>query len=499
MSRLGRRNVISLVLISLAGGVLRFWHIGAQSLWLDELFSVFLARRDVAAVVAGTFQDTQPPLYYLLLHAALLFGSDETAARVVSALFSTATIPLVFLLGRRLFDRSDTALLAAFVFAVTPFQVAYAQEARMYSMLAFLQLAGLFFFHRAWNGGAWSDWLLFAFAEALALYTHSLGILGLVAIDLWVVWQWRSARSRALELLAAHALMLLLFAPWLTAFSTQANRVLTGFWEAPSSLLNLLRTTYVLVFGNTLPTDLVPIGLLIIFLLFALELYHAGRALLREKLDPLERQGLGLALAITFGPPVALFLVSLVRPIYIERVVILSSSGIALLLAWAWTRRPRLPERVLASAAAVLVAVALSNYNLHPEVIKPPMREAAALLGQNWAEGDLVVHASDWTALAFNYYLPAVPQHFLAGDPAYQNPTTRGNSGRIAGLVPQDDGQLAPGQGRLWLVVALEHSEEYQQRRVAEFNERFGQPKELEVGGVYLLSYSFAGVGQLHQ
>jgi uncharacterized membrane protein len=484
-------------MITLVGGLLRFWHLGAQSLWLDELFSVFLSRRDIAAVVAGTFQDTQPPLYYLLLHAALQFGSDETAARVLSAVCSTASIPLVFLLGRRFFLTSGTALLAAFLFAITPFQVAYAQEARMYALLAFCQLAGLFFFHRAWTGGGRSDWLLFAIAEALALYTHSLGILGLVSIDLWALWQWRSARARALELFTAHALILLLFAPWLTALSSQANRVLTGYWDAPSSLLNLLRSIYMLIFGNTLPTILTPIGLLIVFLLFALALYHAVRALLREEPDPLERQGLGLALSLMLTPPIALFLLSAIRPIYIERVVILSSSGIALLFAWAWTRRPRLPERVLASAAAVLVAAALGNYYLHPDVIKPPMREAAAVLGQNWAEGDVVIHTSDWTALAFDYYLPAVPQHFLAGDPAYENQTTRGNSGRIAGLVPQDESDLAPSSGRVWLVVALEHSEQYQQRRVEEFSGRFGQPQEFEAGGVYLLSYSLAGVGQL--
>lgn len=493
MNCVRRGNVIWLATITAVGGMLRFWDLGAQSLWLDELFSVFLSRRDIAAVVAGTLQDTQPPLYYLLLHAVLLSGSDETAARVLSAAFSTASIPLVFLVGRRLFSQSGTALLAAFLFAITPFQVTYAQEARMYALLAFWQLAGLFLFHRAWNGGAWIDWLLFAIAEALALYTHSLGILGLAAIDFWVLWHWRNARARGLELFTAHALVLLLFAPWLTALSSQANRVLTGFWDAPSSILNLLRTVYVLIFSNTLPIELVPIGLLVVLLLFTLALYHAARALLSETLDPPEQQGLVLSLSIALAPPVALFLLSLVRPIYIERVVILSSSGIALLLAWAWTRRPRLPEQVLAAAAAVLVAVALGNYYLHPEVIKPPMREAAALLGQNWTEGDLVVHASDWTALAFDFYLPAVPQHFLAGDPAYENPTTRGNSGRIAGLVPEDEVELAPGPGRLWLVVALEHSEEYQQRRVVEFNKRFGRPQELEVGGVYLMSYERGG------
>lgn len=71
-----------------------------------------------------------------------------------------------------------------------------------------------------------------------------------------------------------------------------------------------------------------------------------------------------------------------------------------------------------------------------------------------------MVHTSDSSALAFKYYAPQLPNEFLAGDPDYVNETTRGRSGRIAGLVPREISEIISAHSRVWLVVALDHNEE---------------------------------------
>jgi uncharacterized membrane protein len=72
-------STAGLLLILLLAGALRFWGIGAESLWLDEATSLVVADNPPATIVALTAEEIHPPLYYLLLHLLLLFGRSEAA------------------------------------------------------------------------------------------------------------------------------------------------------------------------------------------------------------------------------------------------------------------------------------------------------------------------------------------------------------------------------------------------------------------------------------
>jgi len=77
-----------------------------------------------------------------------------------------------------------------------------------------------------------------------------------------------------------------------------------------------------------------------------------------------------------------------------------------------------------------------------------------------------------------------LPNEFLAGDPDYVTETTRGRSGRIAGLVPREMSEVIVGHSRVWLVVALDHNIEYQKGRVAEFDRAFTWQEHASIGGI---------------
>jgi outer membrane biosynthesis protein TonB len=80
--------------------------------------------------------DQHPPLYYALLHGWMrLVGDSEFAVRTLSALFGTLTVPVIYRLARRIAGKT-AGLLAALILAVSPFHVRFAQEARMYTLLA---------------------------------------------------------------------------------------------------------------------------------------------------------------------------------------------------------------------------------------------------------------------------------------------------------------------------------------------------------------------------
>ena len=487
-----RRREISLVgITTLLGAALRLYQIGAQSLWLDELFSVAVARGDWAQVVARTAQgDTNPPLFNLLLHVALQFGSDEMAARAVSCLFSIATIPLFYALARQLFQ-VRVAALATLVLAINPFHVYFAQEARMYAQLAFFSMAGMFFFLRAWHAGGFWDWAFFALAMALAFYTHSLAFLNLLALDVWVLTQRGAWQSHWRGLLSAHAVIAIAFAPWFVVLLQQLARVQAGFWAASPTGLNLAATPYLFLFSNVLPTFFVPIALFAGLALCVFALVAAVRAIASRDADA---PALLFALAVFGIPLLALFGLSLIRPIYLERTLLPASFGLYLLLAWTVVRaRPRALNVALGALVMIGMIIALPEFYFNPDVQKPQLREATRALSAQFRPGDVIAHTSDLSALAFMYYNPALPSHFLAGDPDYAAETTRGRSGLVAGLAPEDIDSIVAGRTRVWLVVALDHNVDYQKARVREFDQRFYDRKEFEIGNIDLLSYDLAG------
>jgi len=477
--------------LTAAGAALRLFHLGTQSLWLDELFSVFLSQRGFVAIIRDTAKDTMPPLYYLLLRIAMQFGSDERAVRSVSFIFSVATIPLFYVLARDMFGHR-VALAATLILVFNPFHLFYAQEARMYAQLAFFSLAAIFFFWRAWHRRQRRDWIAFGFAATLAIYTHTLAVLTLFALDMFAVWRREELKRRWESMLVSHLMIGLLLAPWISILWQQVERVRHGFWMTFPSPLSLLTIPTLFLLGTSVPTLFVPVGLFVSLALFGLAFWHAARTLansLPDRSSESDSAALQLSLALLLVPPLSLLALSLVRPIFLPRTLIASSFGVYLLIGWMLVHRNTIVETTLAGSFFLLVGIALTGYYFVPAFQKPPMREAAQALMAQWQAGDVAIHTSDSSALAFAYYAPSIPTHFLAGDPDYLRETTRGQSGRVAGLIPEEREGIVADHTRVWLIVALDHNQEYQRSRVHEFDRLYRRVTDRNVGGIDLLLY----------
>jgi len=231
-------TMVLLCLITLIGAGLRLWQLGAQSLWLDEVFTARVAPESFAGIVRAIRADLDtPPLHPFIVHLFIvMFGSSDFVLRLPSALASILSIPLMYALARRLLGER-TGLVAAFVMAWSPFAVYYAQEARMYGLMLMTTLLTLYALLRAldgnvrepaapWPGRArrFLPWLGFAVAAAAGIYTHFFGffVLGLAVLyaAMRMAADWRAgrrdaARRSGLSLLLALGVVVLLYAPWL--------------------------------------------------------------------------------------------------------------------------------------------------------------------------------------------------------------------------------------------------------------------------------------------
>ena len=207
----------SILLILLLATALRFYHLDQQSLWSDEGNSVALTHASFAQIAARTAFDIHPPFYYWLLKGWVSFwGGTEFALRALSASLGVLLIALIIRLGRDV-AADSVGLAAGFVAALTPFQVYYAQETRMYMLLTLLAAASVWLALRCWQTGPphRGVWLGYALVVALGLYTQYAFPLMLAVINgtaLIVLWQ---RKSRLLAWLGWQAIPLLLYLPWL--------------------------------------------------------------------------------------------------------------------------------------------------------------------------------------------------------------------------------------------------------------------------------------------
>ncbi|MCX6032298.1 MAG: glycosyltransferase family 39 protein [Chloroflexi bacterium] len=118
------------------------------------------------------------PLYYLVGHLSLeAFGQNhmEFALRLPSVIAGLLAVPVVYALARHLWGEAE-GILAALLFAVSPFQVWYSQEARFYAWTTLLSTASTLCILRvvAKESRAALLWFCFIVTSALNLYNQPL-------------------------------------------------------------------------------------------------------------------------------------------------------------------------------------------------------------------------------------------------------------------------------------------------------------------------------------
>lgn len=467
----------ALALILLLGLALRLINLNGRAIWYDEAFAVLYARRSLADMIYGTVTrvggaaaDVHPLFYYFSLHYWMsVFGQSPLAVRLPSVLFGALTVGLAYLIGRALWD-GKTGLLAAALVALSPFHVAYSQEARMYALLGLAASAALYSFIRAWNSAQRRWWLAFGLCGGITLYAHNLGFLNILALDAWVLWQWLCSRRLSYfpELALSHALMLALFSPWLLLVPSQLGKIEQSYWVQQPGPVELVQTLITFHTNLPLPGWAVPVAFflsLLVATLVGVELVRLHRRAQRAGQGQPGPSGPGLSLLLLGAllPVAVLFLVSQVRPVYVIRALLPAALVYYQLIALVLARglMPRPLKVGLSAAVLAFLLLSLGYHYTFAEFPRPPFAQAAAFLGQ--AEpGAAVIHSNKLTFFPMYYYRPGLNQSFVA-DPAGDGSDTLAYPTQEAlGLFAAPTIEAAAaGHDRLWFVIFRKAEQEY--------------------------------------
>jgi uncharacterized membrane protein len=480
-----RRLKESLVLIGLIalGLGLRLFRVGANSYWLDEATSLGIAKLSLGDIVRNAGASSHPPLYYLFLHFWIKLGTTEVAVRGLSTLWGVCLIPAIYALGRQLFNRC-TGLVAALLITIAPFFVYYAQEARMYTQLALLTAMAQIFFWKALQKGHRNLWIAFTALMILGAYTHYFTFLVLGFLNLLLLFYRRRHPGRLRQLIVSDLFICICFLPQVSIFMRESRLVLTSFWLKVPHPLQVLTSYLFFTLGYSVPPWLMPIALFVLLSVVALVGYQGVKITLRGEAEAEKWVWL---LLLSFGPPVVVYLFSLLKPIYLARTLIIVTPTLYLLLAHGVARLQKFSLlHLLYGLTLVTMGIALHQYYLNPEYARPPMREAAAYLNRHFEAGDVSIHTSDGSYIVFLQYEQPQESYLLLGDPDPRKPVPvyhlfGGQTGELEEIVA--------GHRRAWLVVALEHSVDYQLQIKSEMDRRFPLLRSVDVRGIEVYLY----------
>ncbi|MBV9366727.1 MAG: glycosyltransferase family 39 protein [Solirubrobacterales bacterium] len=399
-----------LVVLMAISAYLRTRYITGQ-FWEDEAITTGIASHSLSAIPGVLRHDGSPPLFYVLLHFWIsIFGPSEAATHALSLVFGLLCIPAGMWAGWSLFGRR-AGVYTAILFAFSTFVTAYAEESRMYELMALLGLLATAAFIHAFVYRRRGYLIMFAVCQALMLYTHAWGIFFgagsvIALIPIWRVSEDRRALVR--DAVMAYVGAGILFLPWLPNFYYQATH--TGApWAPPPRFGAPVLLSRDLMGGDRITAALVLSGAIGLGALFT-KRYRRTR----------DGTVMWSLILLAFATLLLAWLASQITPAFVSRYFAPILGAILLLAAWGAAR-----AGIVGLVAIVLSLVFVVHLSSYAPRYKSDMRDISGEVTPLLQRDAVVFNAQpDSTPLAW-YYLPADLQYATGlgrvSDPSYMN------------------------------------------------------------------------------
>ncbi len=411
----------------------RLLDLGRHPLWLDEAYTLQRASLPAGALVRDSFYHHHLPSYFLLLSPLTLLGDPQFWLRVPSAAFGALAVVLVFLITSSIAGRL-AGVVAALILGLSPAALAFAQEARSYTLEMCLVLVALYGvallaldipsaslpWRRA--GAARWAWALLIGGSVAAVDVLGDGLIWVAAANLIfavLLWQSQSRWPLLRNVLLADAIIAVLCVPfYLLMLQWEHEHLIASVMWIPA--LNIERfwysigSVYLMRIADSVSFEFiqVPTPVFVSHMIGAALLLAVGLAGWRLRRRPALLAVLGISFLLL---PVLLTVVSLWRPILLPRYILWSAAPFAMLAGIGAAEFLRLlPQRGQVVACCAVGAILLANtIPYYSAETKPRWDIAAKLLAQDVAPGDGVLFYDMAALTVTQAYLPAGAQAAL--------------------------------------------------------------------------------------
>ncbi|KPJ56191.1 hypothetical protein AMJ49_05470 [Parcubacteria bacterium DG_74_2] len=420
------KKIILLPFILIIAAGLRIYNLTAISLWHDEAFSGLLMRYDLGEMLYRIGLDVHPPFYYLVLRIwDFVFGSSLFSLRMFSVFFSILIILAVYLFVKQAFKNKNLALFSSALTALNCFQIQYAQEARMYTLGAFLIIISSYFLLKALNKNAKSPllwWGLYIISVSAGIYIHYYVFFSILAQGIFVLYYvFRESKFNISLWLKNQNFQLAMFAylaaavsylPWLKIFFRQLSQVQESYWIPAMNIWSIPCTFYKLSTGAGINASECASILIIMMIAITLAIIY----FLKKNKMPAK----WLALSLLIVPFIASIAMSIKTSIYLDRYFIFVSGFYIIFICAAILEiKNKFIRNTLIIITILGSLISFGHYWNDLDIKdKPGMAKAAAHLNQEVKPNHKIYVGSSFVYFTFKYYnkTPVQPLLFAPGE-----------------------------------------------------------------------------------
>lgn len=375
---------IFVILIFIIGIILRILFIGSREIAYDDAFSYFLARSSLQDIISGTAADTMPPLYYFLLHFWMKISDKLWFLRILNISINLITAWLIFAFTKELFN-SLSAMIATFLFLISPFQIYHSQELRMYTILLLGQVGYFYAFLKIFRSSGKMNFIWIAagvFFGMVAMYSHNLGIIGLISVNGILLFKrkWIIIKN----LLLVQFFVLLFSIPWFLYLPQQIEKVQRAFWTQTPGTIDIIQALLSLFAFLPMSTLITGVVLMIIVQSFIL----LSVFLVKNKSPKYSI----IALLMVFPPTILFVLSFFVKPVFVPRIFILSSVWFFILFAvFIEKNKSNYLGKINLSLFIIISIISLPFFYQFNNFPRSPFKELARSL-ENFGPEMVIVH-----------------------------------------------------------------------------------------------------------
>jgi mannosyltransferase len=445
----GRVGLIVLGALVGLGALLRFYAIDRGSVWVDEATSIDFARMPLGDLLTAVRSDeANMAFYHLVLRLFLLFGESALVVRTLSALCGVATIVLVYLLGRRLFDER-VGLVAAALLSVDVFHIWFSQEARGYSLAVLLVCVSTYLFLAiVERPDRRAPWIGYVASSVLAVYSHVFAVF--VIASHWLSLGPKRLHETGPGRIAGAMVAIAAFLAPLAVFLLGQDQGQIS-WIPPTSLVMVLLTVDALAGFN-----LVLLALLLGGLVWVLRDFTKGDE------ETFARRLLGVSVVF---PIAVVALVSVVKPLFFFRYFVVLLPAATILVARVLCPRhasSKVKKAIIVAGVLALAfnAVLNAGYYRTMDNWEGDWRSATRFVLDHSRPGDAILFHAAGGVHAYGYYLRrANADPIPSPTVVFPLPEAAGGA-KGARLEPTRNAleKASAGHPRLWVVL---HHEQF--------------------------------------